>query len=112
MFPPTATTRWLVQGVQQRVNLAGRSWNEMGERPRVAEIELAIRHYLRVHPHAVDTERGIREWWVHAASNGYHESEVCNAIHGLVATGEVVERLLPNGEYIYASAATIPPHTS
>ena len=31
------------------------------EPPTVANIEAAISHYLRAHPHAVDTERGIRE---------------------------------------------------
>lgn len=79
---------------------------------QVAEIEEVLRHYLRVHPHAVDTERGIREWWVHAASNGYNARDVRAAIQRLVATGELVERLLPDGQYIYASAATTPPYTS
>ena len=84
----------------------------MGEQPRVAEIEKVIRHYLLVYPHAVDTERGIREWWVHAASNGYNAGDVRAAIQRLVATGELAERLLPDGLYIYASAAPTPPHTS
>ena len=79
----------------------------MDERPSVAEIEKVIRHYVRVHPHAVDTERGIREWWVHDAR--YSAGDVRAAIQRLVATGELVERLLPDDQYIYASAGKTPP---
>lgn len=84
----------------------------MGEQPPVAEIEEVIRHYLRVHPHALDTERGIREWWMHDAPRSYNAVDVRAAIQRLVATGELVERLLPDGQYIYASAGTTPPHTA
>jgi hypothetical protein len=84
----------------------------MGERPRVGEIEEVIRHYLRGHPHAVDTERGIREWWIRDAPRSYRVVDVRVAIQHLVATGELVEQLLPGGQYIYASAGTTPPHTA
>jgi acetate kinase len=84
----------------------------MGERPSVAEIEEVIRRYLRVHPHAVDTERGIREWWMHGAPHRYAASDVRAAIQRLVAAGELVERLLPGGQCIYASAGSTPSDTA
>jgi hypothetical protein len=83
----------------------------MGERPSVAEIAQVIRHYLRVHPHAVDTERGIREWWMRDAPRNYDVSDVRTALQRLVAPGELVEQLLPDGQSIYANAGATPPHT-
>jgi glutamine synthetase type III len=85
----------------------------MDERPPlVAEIEEIIRRYLQAHPKAVDTERGIREWWVRKARRTYAVSDVRAAIEALVATGELAERRLPDGQFIYASAGTPPSHNS
>jgi hypothetical protein len=85
----------------------------MDERPPlVAEIEEIIRRYLQAHPQAVDTERGIREWWLRKARRIYAEGDVRAAVEDLVATGELVERRLPDGQSIYASAGTPPSHNS
>ncbi len=72
--------------------------------PAVAEIEQSIRDYLRAHPHAEDTERGIREWWLHDAPSRYREADVHEAIEHLVATGELARRALPDGQRVHALA--------
>jgi len=78
--------------------------------PPVEEIEDIIRRYLQAHPRAVDTERGIREWWLHGAQRPYTIGDVRAALRRLVATGELAERPLPDGQYIYAGASTHPKH--
>lgn len=74
--------------------------------PLVVEIEGIIRRYLQAHPQAVDTERGIREWWLRKAHRTYSLCDVHAAIESLVATRELSKRLLPDGQYIYANPAT------
>jgi hypothetical protein len=81
----------------------------MDERPAlVEEIEGILRRYLHAHPQAVDTERGIHEWWLHDGSRTYTLADVHAAIEALVATGELSERRLPDGQSIYANADAPP----
>jgi hypothetical protein len=86
----------------------------MDERPPlVAEIKAIILCYLRARPQAADTERGIREWWLRTADDRtYTADDVRAAIQCLVATGELAERQLRDGQVIYASAGTPPSHNS
>ncbi|MBS0445340.1 MAG: hypothetical protein JSR59_05240 [Proteobacteria bacterium] len=70
--------------------------------PAVAEIERAIRRYLAAHPHAVDTERGIGEWWLRDARPRYRAGDVHAAIERLVAAHELEQRTLPDGQRAYA----------
>lgn len=70
--------------------------------PAVVDIEDAIRRYLHAHPHAVDTERGIREWWLRDGRPRYRIADVQTAIQRLVAAGELAERPLPDGQLAYA----------
>ena len=65
------------------------------EPPSVAGIEAAISHYLHAHPHAVDIERGVREWWLLGACP-CRVNDVHAAIEHLVARGAVAERILPD----------------
>ena len=77
--------------------------------PTVADIEQAIRRYLQSHPHALDTERGIREWWLRDYPRGSADN-VHAAVERLVAAGEIAERTLPGGQRGYANPkATHPP---
>ena len=80
--------------------------------PPVDEIEAIIRRYLQAHPQAVDTERGIHEWWLREAGRTYALADVHAAIEELVASGELAERRLPDGRSIYASAGTPRSHQS
>jgi hypothetical protein len=75
----------------------------------VSEIEQAVRHYLRLHPLAVDTERGIREWWLRDSYPHCPEGDVHVAVERLLAKGELVERKLPDGHLTYAASNAIVP---
>ena len=48
--------------------------------PAMPDVEQAIVDYLRRHPQAVDTERGIREWWLHDLRQQCSASDVQHAI--------------------------------
>jgi hypothetical protein len=74
--------------------------------PLAAEIEEIIRRYLQAHPQAEDTERGICEWWLRKARRSYPVADVSAAIQALVAGGELVQLVLPDGQRIYASSQT------
>ena len=74
--------------------------------PLVAEIEEIIRRYLHAHPQAEDTERGICEWWLREARRSYPVGDVREAIRTLVAAGELVQLLMPDGHCTYASSQT------
>lgn len=71
--------------------------------PTVPDIEQAVRDYLRRHPNAVDTERGIGEWWLQGMRQRCSAADVRLAISALVAGGVLVERRLPDGQLAYAS---------
>lgn len=75
--------------------------------PQLAEIESILRGYLQTHPQAVDTERGIREWWLRDARITYAAADVRAVIQRLVDSGELVERRLPDGECIYARSGSL-----
>lgn len=77
------------------------------EPPTAADIEAAISHYLHAHPHAVDTERGIREWWL-PDTGPCRPSDVHAAIEHLVARGAMAERSLPDGQRAYARRGVDP----
>jgi hypothetical protein len=70
----------------------------------VAEIEELIRRYLRLHPLATDTDRGICERWLREAGRSYPLTAVQAAIQHLVAAGEIVRIVLPDGQCTYASS--------
>jgi hypothetical protein len=71
--------------------------------PLVAEIQESLRRYLQAHPHAIDSERGIYEWWLRDAGRSYSMADVRAAIEQLVAAGDLAKRMLPDGECTYAS---------
>jgi hypothetical protein len=75
------------------------------EPPVVADIEQAIRRYLQAHPHAVDTERGICEWWLRDAHPRYLAGDVHTAIERLVAAGELAQLTLPDAQLAYAKGS-------
>lgn len=70
---------------------------------RVANIERAIRAYLRAHPQAVDTERGIGEWWLRGMQASAAPADVHAAIQRLVASGGLASLALPDGQIAYTS---------
>ena len=80
--------------------------------PSVADTERVIRSYLQAHPHAVDTDRGIREWWLQNLEPPASAATVRAAIERLLARRELSEVTLPDGQVAYAIsrvAANPPP---
>ncbi len=69
--------------------------------PPVAQIEQLIRHYLQAHPHAIDTERGIDEWWLRDLHPHPAPHDVATAIARLVAAGELASLALPDGRIAF-----------
>jgi hypothetical protein len=69
-----------------------------------ADIAQAIRRYLASHPQAVDTERGVREWWLGDHPSRPSAEEVRAVLEQLVAAGEVMVRSLPDGQRAYGGA--------
>jgi hypothetical protein len=74
------------------------------EGPAAADIAQAIRRYLVLHPHAVDTERGIREWWLGIDPSRSSADDVRSVLEQLVAAGEIVVLSLPDGQRAYGGA--------
>lgn len=68
---------------------------------RVASVERAICDYLQAHPHAVDTERGICEWWLRGSPMHPLMGEVQLAVQRLASTGRLVSLALPDGQVAY-----------
>ncbi len=80
--------------------------------PLVAEIEEVLRRYLQAHPHAIDTERGICEWWLREARRSYAVTAVRAALEHLVAVGDLAKLMLPDGQCTYARPENPDPATS
>jgi hypothetical protein len=115
--PGQFVPRWVSDSTQVLDSHRHVSWNgncvaasialpELGydmdkQRPAVADIEQAIRGYLQAHPHAVDTTRGISEWWLRDLRTRPSPGDVATAIARLVAAGEVAPLTLPDGQLAY-----------
>ena len=74
------------------------------KRSAAVNIAQAIREYLKAHPQAVDTERGIREWWLRDGQTCPSARDVRAALEHLVAAGEMVVLSLPDGQRAYGGA--------
>ena len=74
------------------------------EGPATADIAQAIRRYLALHPHAVDTERGIREWWLGNDPSRPSADDVRSVLEQLLAAGEIMVLSLPDGQRAYCGA--------
>jgi hypothetical protein len=61
--------------------------------------------YLRAHPQAADTARGIAEWWL--AGRAFDAALVNRALRMLAAEGHVVSETNPDGNRIWRAGPTI-----
>jgi hypothetical protein len=75
----------------------------------VDSLETAILNYLQAHPNAVDSERGIREWWLGRAMAPCSPAALRAAIDNLVAAGALHSLKLPDGRRAYAGSKTARP---
>ncbi len=73
----------------------------MQEHDRVASIMEEVLVYLAAHPAAADTADGIATIWLGARAP-YAEVEA--ALEQLVARGDLVARLLPDGQVLFLGA--------
>ena len=78
--------------------------------PSLAQIEQLIRVYLQDHPHALDTERGIREWWLRDVHPPPSAKDVATAVANLVAAGELRAITLAGGRVAFGTPRNSDPH--
>jgi hypothetical protein len=64
-----------------------------------------ILDYLRSHPQAADTARGIAEWWL--AGRAFDAALVNRALRMLAAEGHVVSETNPDGNRIWRAGPAI-----
>jgi len=67
------------------------------------EIKRSILTYLRCHPQAADTLRGIVNWWLPQQRYESDCQRIEYALGALVAQGKLRCVRLPDGEVLYAS---------
>jgi hypothetical protein len=65
-----------------------------------------ILDYLRAHPQAADTARGIAEWWL--SGRAVDTGLVNRALRMLAADGYVVSETNPDGNRIWRAGPAIP----
>ena len=80
--------------------------------PPVAQIERLIRHYLQAHPHAIDTERGICEWWLRELHPRPAPEDVAAAVASLLAAGALASLTLPDGRVAFHAPGSSDPGPS
>jgi hypothetical protein len=68
---------------------------------RESLIERRILEYLEANPGAHDTLRGISEWWLLKQQIAETTNEVARVVEKLVAKGELLARLGPDGQVHY-----------
>lgn len=66
------------------------------------EIERSVLAYLRQHPLAADTLRGISNWWLPQQRYEGDDRRIGHALDRLVAQGVLHRDELPDGEVLYA----------
>lgn len=72
----------------------------------LAEIVLG---YLRAHPAASDSVRGIREWWLHGLEPPPTDAQVLEALDRLLESGQVRRIVNPDGGVLWAAGASLSP---
>ena len=68
---------------------------------KLSKIERLILAYLRKHPDAKDTERGILEWWLLEEEIANRASSLKRAIAHLVSAEFILKKGGPNTEAYY-----------
>jgi len=75
-----------------------------GDDGRVKAIEDEIVRYLLKRPHAADTLRGIRQWWLSRTQADDSDEDIQRALDRLVQRGAVTTIRLADGSVVYANA--------
>jgi hypothetical protein len=75
-----------------------------GAAPTSDPLSAALRQYLERNPDAADSLDGIRRWWLPQSLQSVGNERLQVALDGLVASGEMQVRCLPDGAEFYARA--------
>lgn len=67
-----------------------------------ADIERSVLAYLRRHPLAADTLRGISNWWLPQPHDKVDRQRIGRVLDRLVLAGVLHRDELPDGEVLYA----------
>jgi hypothetical protein len=73
-----------------------------GSRVADAQIQEAIREYVRDHPDAADSDVGVQNWWLRGELRNRSLEEVRCALDALVAAGVLVETQMPDRRIVYS----------
>jgi hypothetical protein len=76
----------------------------MADDDRVKAIEDEIVRYLLQRPHAGDTLRGIRQWWLSRTRADDSDEEIQRALDHLLERGAIKTIRLADGSVMYANA--------
>jgi hypothetical protein len=71
-------------------------------------LQEVLRRYLARNPDAADSRDGIRRWWLPETLHSVSDGMLLEALEGLVATGEMQVRDLPDGTELYSRAGHRP----
>ena len=77
---------------------------------QIAVVAKRIVRYLRIHPEAADTVRGIARWWLRRYEYEETDEMVEKALEQLLREGVVIQTMSRNGNIIYRRRRTVVPH--
>ena len=64
----------------------------------------ALTRYVALHPQAVDTLEGIRDWWLSDLRSKPSDKELEEALEALVSEGVLVRREMIDGAKLYGAS--------
>lgn len=82
----------------------------VGDRDRIDAIAASILEHLRRFPDARDTARGVHDWWLAPGLRDASLAAVERALRCLVATGQLVALVMPDGSTLFAKPPDGPGH--
>lgn len=76
----------------------------MGDDPAIGPLVETLRRYVHAHPRAIDSAKGIRQWWLGELAGPHDPAAVEAAIRRLAAEGVVDPVRLPDGGILWRAA--------
>lgn len=73
----------------------------MSDAGSIEQTVRALRDYVAAHPHAADSARGIREWWLGSMVPPPTPDQIAHALLRLEDEGMFVRELLPDGSELW-----------
>lgn len=95
----------------RRFVLSALSKSDLYGKDKKAELAKAIKHYLDVHPTAMDNLQGIAEWWVTRREAPFEMEVLANVLLELVAQG-VLEKVEATSGSLYRLSGKAHDHSA